>query len=249
MSSLRHCIGVLAFSTLVLLAETVDAAELKVLTSRAIATVLGKSGPEFERVTGHKLIVASGFSPVFVKQIRAGEPFDLVVAPPSTLDALVQERHVVADTRTDLARSGFGVAVRAGGPKPDIRSVEAFKRSLLEARSIGYIATAGVPQLVERLGLTEALKGKTTIPQTDTVNEMVARGDLELGLLVITQIVTTPGLELAGPLPPEIQYHITFTAGVSAGSKAPQAARELIRFLTGPAVVPVLREQGMEPAR
>jgi molybdate transport system substrate-binding protein len=244
-----NCIRLLALCTIVLHACAIEAAELKVFTSRAIATVLERSGPEFERTTGHKLTVVSGFSPVFVKQIRDGEPFDLVVAPPSTIDALIKDSHVVADTRTHLVRSGFGVAVRAGAPKPDISSVEAFKRALLNARSIGYIQTAGVPQLIDRLGLADAIKAKTTIPSTDTVNELVAKGDIELGVLVITQIVTTPGLELAGPLPPDIQYHITFTAGVSAASKSPEAARELIRFLTGPAVVPVVSAQGMEPAR
>ncbi|HEX6690633.1 MAG TPA: substrate-binding domain-containing protein, partial [Burkholderiales bacterium] len=119
---------------------------------------------------------------------------------------------------------------------------------LLNARSIGYIQTAGVPQLIERLGLAEALKAKTTIPSNDTVNELVAKGDVELGVLVITQIVTTPGLELVGPLPADVQYHITFTAGVSVSSKAPEAARALIKFLGGPAVAPVIKEQGMEAA-
>jgi molybdate transport system substrate-binding protein len=232
-----------------LLAPSADAAEIKIFTSRAIATVLEKTGPGFERGSGHKLNVVTGFSPVFVKQINAGEPFDLVVAPPPTIDGLIKGGHVLADTRTNLVRSGFGVAVRAGAPKPDLSSVDAFKRTLTNAKSIGYIPTAGVPQLIERLGMTDALKPKTTIPAGDTVAEMVAKGELELGVLVITQIMTTPGIELAGPLPQEIQYYITFTAGVSAGSKNPEAARQLIRFLTGPAAEPVIRAQGMEPAK
>jgi molybdate transport system substrate-binding protein len=234
-------------SMILLHARTVEAADVKVFTSRAIATVLEACGSEFERTTGHKLRVVSGFSPVFVKQIRDGEPFDLVVAPPPVVDALIKDHHIVADTRTNLVRSGFGVAVRTGAPKPDIGSIEAFKSTLLNAKSIGYIQTAGVPQLVDRLGLTDAIKSKTTIPPSDTVNEMVARGEIELGVLVITQIVTTPGVDLVGPLPPDIQYYITFTSGVSATSKAPDAARELIQFLTTPAVVRVIREQGMEP--
>jgi molybdate transport system substrate-binding protein len=229
--------------------SSADAAEIKIFTSRAIATVLEKIGPEFERTSGHKLNVVTGFSPIFVKQINAGEPFDIVVSPPSTLDGLIKGGHVIADTRTNLVRSGFGVAVRSGAPKPDLGSVEAFKRALLGAKSIGYIQTAGVPQLIERLGMTDTLKPKTTIPGTDTVAEMVAKGELELGVIVITQILTTPGIELAGPLPQEIQYYITFAAGVSAKSKDPEAARALIRFLTGPAAEPVIREQGMEPAK
>jgi molybdate transport system substrate-binding protein len=216
----------LCFAFLMAGSPVADSAEIKILT----------------------LNVVSGFSPNFVKQIHAGEPFDIVVSPPSTLDALVRDRHVAADTRTNLVRSGFGVAVRTGASKPDIRSVEAFKQALHNARSIGYLQTAGVPQLIERLGMTDAIKHKTTIPASDTVTELVAKGELEIGIVVITQILTTAGVELAGPLPPEIQYHITFAAGVSAHSKAPQAARELIKFLTGPTALPVIKAQGMEPA-
>jgi len=225
------------------------AAELKIFTARAIATVLETIGPDFERTTGHKLKVISGFSPVFVKQINAGEPFDIVVSPPPTIDALIKDRHVIADTRTDLVRSGVGVEVRAGAPKPDISSVDAFKRALLNAKSIGYLPTAGVPQLVERLGIADAIKAKTTIPTSDIVSELVAKGEIELGVVVITQILTTPGVELVGPLPPEIQFYTTFTAGVSANSKNPDAARELIKFLTGPTALPVIKAQGMEPVK
>lgn len=224
-----------------------NAAELKVFTSRAIATVLDKIGPEFERTTGHKLNVISGFSPTFVKQINAGEPFDIVVSPPPTIDGLIKEGKVIADTRTNLVRSGVGVEVRAGAPKPDISSVEAFKRALLNAKSIGYLPTGGVPQLVDRLGIADAIKSKVTIPSSDIVSELVAKGELELGVVVITQILTTRGVELVGPLPPEIQFYTVFTAGVSANSKAPDAARDLIKFLTGPTAIPVIKSQGMEP--
>lgn len=226
-----------------------QAAEIKVFTSGAIATVLEKIGLEFEHTSGHKLKVISGFSPVFVKQIHAGESFDVVISPPSTIDALIKDRHVVADTRTNLVRSGFGVAVRAGAPKPDIGSVDAFKRALLNAKSIGYLETAGVPQLIDKLGIADAIKPKATIPPTDIVTELVAKGDIELAVVVITQILTTPGVELVGPLPPDIQYYITFTAGISVDSKVPVAARDLVKLLTGPTAIPVIKAQGMEPAK
>jgi molybdate transport system substrate-binding protein len=225
------------------------AADIKIFTSRAIATVLEKVGSDFERISGDRLHVISGFSPVFVKQIHAGEPFDVVVSPPSTLDALIKDGHVLSDSRTDLVRSGVGVAVRRGALKPDLGSVEAFKRALLNARSVGYLPTAGVPQLIERLGIGDAIKSKTTIPNTDIVSELVAKGEIELGVVVITQILTTPGVELAGPLPPEIQFYTTFTAGVGAKSKVPGEARALIKFLIGPVATPVIKAQGMEPAK
>jgi molybdate transport system substrate-binding protein len=104
-----------------------------------------------------------------------------------------------------------------------------------------------VVELVERLGLTEALKPKATIPTTDIVSELVAKGEIELGVVVITQILTTPGVELVGPLPPEIQYYTAFVGGISAKSAAPDAARDLIRFLAGPVAAPVIKSQGMEP--
>jgi molybdate transport system substrate-binding protein len=224
-----------------------SAAEIKVFTARAIATVLDNIGPEFERQTGHKLNVISGFGPVFVRQINAGEPFDVFVSTPPTMEALFKEGKLIPDTRTNLVRSGTGVGVRAGAPKPDISSVEAFKRVLLDAKSIGYLRVGGVPQLVDRLGIADAIKSKVTIPDTDAVSELVAKGELELGVVVITQILTTPGVELVGPLPPEIQFYITFVAGISANSKVPDAAQDLIKYLTGPSAIPVIKSQGMEP--
>jgi molybdate transport system substrate-binding protein len=242
----------LAIITFGLVIECADvtvakAAEIKVLTARAIATVLERIGPDFERQTGHKLNVISGFGPNFVRQINAGEPFDVFVSTPQTMESLFKEGKLIAETRTNLVRSGTGVAVRAGAPKPDIGSVEAFKHALLNAKSIGYLKVGGVPQLVERLGIADAIRSKVIIPETDAVSELVAKGELELGVVVITQILTTPGVDLVGPLPPEIQYFVVFVAGVSAGSKAPDAARELIKFLTGPTAVPVIKSQGMEP--
>lgn len=223
------------------------AAEIKIFTSRAIATVLERIGPEFERTTGNKLNVVMGFSPVFVKQIDAGEPFDVIASPPGTINGLVKNGKVIADTRTKLVRSGYGVAVRAGAPRPDVSTTEAFKRTLLNAKSIGYLPTPGVPQLIERLGIADAIKSKLTIPTEDIVNEMVAKGELEIGLIAITQTFTTPGIELAGPFPPDIQIYTSFEGAVSANSKAPDAARSLLRFLTGPTAIPVIKTQGMEP--
>jgi molybdate transport system substrate-binding protein len=224
-----------------------NAAEIKIFTARAIATVLDKIAPEFERETGHKLNVISGFGPVFVRQINAGEPFDVFVSLPATMEGLFKDGKLIVDTRANLARSGTGVEVRAGAPKPDISSVEAFKRALLNAKSIGYLRVAGVPELVARLGIADAIKSKVTIPDTDVVSELVAKGELELGVVVMSQILTTPGVELVGPLPPETQFYTTFVAGISANSTVPDAARDLTKYLTGPKAMPVIKSQGMEP--
>lgn len=234
-------------------ADIAHAAEIRIFSTRAIATVLEKIGPEFERTTGHRLDVTTDIAIRMVRRIRDGEPFDVLVAAPGQMDALVKDGKIIPDTRTDLTRSGIGVEVRAGAPRPDISSVDAFKRALLNAKSIAYLkeGQSGVylAGLLERLGIADAIESKVTRPDSDIVSELVARGDIELGMVVITQILTTPGVELVGPLPPEIQSYITFTGGVSSASREPDAARALIRFLNSPAALAVIRAQGMEPAR
>jgi molybdate transport system substrate-binding protein len=229
---------------------TAHAAELKIWTARAMATVLNEVGPQFERTTGHKLEVTSGLPAQFIKRINAGERFDILVFSPAYIDGLIKEGKIIAGTRTDLARSGLGVEVRTGAPKPDISSVDAFKRALLDAKSIAFLQVgsgAYLAGLMERLGIADAVRPKLTRPDTDIVSELVAKGEIEIGMVVITQILTTPGVQLVGPLPPEIQSYVVFAAGVSANSSAPDAARDLIKFLTGPIAIPVIKSQGMEP--
>jgi molybdate transport system substrate-binding protein len=228
-----------------------DAAEITVFTTRAIATVLHEVGPDFGRAAGHELVVTSDIAIRMVRRIRAGEPFDFLVAAPGQIDELIKEGRIIPETRTDLARSGIGVQVRAGARKPDISSVETFKRALLDAKSIAYLkeGQSGIylSGMIERLGIADAIRSKVTRPDTDTVSELVARGEVELGMVVITQILTTPGVELVGPLPPAIQSYVTFTAGVSTSARAPGAAKDLMGFLTGPSAIQVMTSQGMEP--
>jgi molybdate transport system substrate-binding protein len=226
------------------------AAEIEVWTARAIATVLAEVGPRFERASGHKLKVSSDLPAPFIQRARAGEPFDLVVTGTAALDTFIEGGWVAPGTRREISRSGIGVAVRAGARKPDLGSVEAFKRALLEAKSVAYLGNVGsglhVARLLERLGIAEAVNAKATRPEADIVSELVAKGQVELGLVVVTQILTTPGVELAGPLPPEIQSHVTFAAAVGARARHPAAARALIEFLRGDAAARVIRAQGME---
>lgn len=242
---------VIALSFVLAQPATANATEIKVWAARAIATVLAEIGPQFERTTGHKLIVSSDLPTAFVRRANAGEQFDILISGSSAVDEWIKDGKVVAETRTDIARSGIGVEVRAGAHKPDISSVQAFKRALLDAKSIAYLRVGSgiyVDDLLKRLGIAEAIKSKVTRPESDIVSELVAKGEVELGIVVVTQILTTPGVDLVGPLPPEIQSHVVFTAGVSANSKVPDAAKQLITFLTGPTAIPVIRTQGMEPA-
>lgn len=173
-----------------------------------------------------------------------------MISMSATVDQWIKDGRVIASSRTDISRSGIGVEVRAGARKPDISSVAAFKRALLDARSIAYLKVGSgiyLAGLLERLGIADSVKAKVTRPDSDIVSELVAKGEVELGMVVITQILTTKGVDFVGPLPPEIQASLTFTAGVSSTSAIPHAVRQLIEFLTGPTAARAIRAQGMDP--
>jgi molybdate transport system substrate-binding protein len=248
-----RCFRPLFLALLVTLAAIAGAAasEIKIMTPRSMWTVLKQIGPEFERSSGHKLRVDTDIAATLADRIIGGERFDIFVGPPVQVERLIKASKVVADTRTPIARSGIGVEVRAGAPKPDIGTVDAFKRALMNAKSIGYLKQAGTSGaylhgLIDRLGITEAIQHKVVRPDTDIVSEMVAKGEIELGMVVITQIMTTPGVELVGPIPTEIQSYVRWSGAVATDSAAPDVARDLIRFLTGPTALPVFKSQGME---
>ena len=224
-------------------------AELRVWTTRAIATVLAEVGPEYERISGHRLSILSDLPPAFARRVAAGEAFDLLISGSTTVDDWIRAGRVVAASRTVLARSGIGVAVRSGAPRRDVGSVDALRRSLLDVESLAYLRVGSglyIDTLLQRLGVADAIKAKVQRPDGDSVAVLVATGEVELGLVVITQILTTPGVELAGPLPPEVQSYITFTAAVSSRTSVPDVAAGLIRFLQSPVAARVILAQGME---
>jgi molybdate transport system substrate-binding protein len=223
--------------------------ELTVWTARALATVLDEVGPEFTRETGYALVVRSDLPNGFLERARAGEPFDVFITAAKPLDEWIRDGRVVAASRTELARSGIGVAVKAGGPKPDIRTVEAFKQTLLKAKSVAYLHVGSglhLHGLLERWNITDEIGAKSIRPGTDIVARLVADGEVEIGVVVITQILTTPGVELAGPLPPEIQSYITFVGGVGTKSAEPEGSAKLISFLKSSRATAVIQAQGME---
>jgi len=245
---LRICLLSLA----VLLTQASEAAELKIMTPRSMWTVLKEIGPQFERSAGYKLNVVTDIAATLADRIIDGENFDIFIGPPAQMNRVVHAKKIIPDTRTPIAHSGIGGEVRAGAPKPDISSVDAFKRALLNAKSIGYLKQEGTSGaylhgLFEQLGIADAIRAKVVRPETDIVSELVAKGEIELGMVVITQIRTTPGVDLVGPIPQEVQSYVRWSGGVSTNSTVQQTAKELIQFLTGPLAVPVLKAQGMEP--
>jgi molybdate transport system substrate-binding protein len=194
-----------------------NAAEIKVKAGAATTAVLKELGPQFERATGHKVALEFGLSGAFKRQIEAGESFDIAIIAPAILDDLIKQGKIVADTRADFARVGIGVAVRAGAPKPDISSVDAFKRAMINAKSITYPpeGATGVHlvKVFERLGIAEQMKTKTK-PQlaAERVPEAVAEGEAEFGILGATVLLAARGVEFAGLIPPELQDYVVQTS-------------------------------------
>jgi molybdate transport system substrate-binding protein len=234
-----------------MLAGTAAAAELKIFGSRVTKMMIGDLGPSFEQSTGHKLTVVTDVAAVMKRRIEAGEPFDLAVLVDFQTDDLIKSGRLLADTRANIMKSGIGVAVKRGARKPDIATIEAFKRTLLAAKSITYLkegaSTLHLVKVFDKLGIADALKAKTIQPMTESVSEVVAAGDVELGIIVIPNILSVPGAELVGPLPEELQSWIMFTGAVSAQTSNREAARDVIKLLTGPAAIPAMRAKGMEP--
>jgi len=247
--------GLLA--SILFLAGAASGAEIKVMTSGAFTAAYRELVPQFERRTHHQVVTSYGASmggapDSIPSRLERGEPADVVILAASALDELVKRGKVVPGSRVDLVRSRIGMAVRAGAPKPDIRTVEALTRTLLDAKSIAYSASAsGVylsTELFQRLGIADQVKGKCQrIDNQSGVGPVVANGDAEIGLQQISELLPVPGIEIAGALPSEVQRITVFSAGVAAGSKNPEAAKTLIRFLASRAAVAAIQKSGLEP--
>jgi molybdate transport system substrate-binding protein len=223
------------------------AADLSLTASNAIDAVLDELVPQFERASGHKVTMRLGVASFLRKEIEGGAPFDVAILVGS-LDRLVKDGKIAAGTPVALGRSGYGLAVRAGAPKPDIATTEAFKQTMLNAASVGYTEGGGsgtyFVDLLGKLGIAEAMKPKLR-PGTDT-QAAVARGEIEMTVTGIVPILRSKGVDLAGPLPPDLQSYSIFTAGISAMTHEKDAAAALLRFLTTPEAVAVFKRRGVE---
>jgi molybdate transport system substrate-binding protein len=241
-----------AFAGIVSCVQGADAAELKIFGSRVTKVIVGELGPGFEKATGFKPEVVADVAAVMKRRIEGGEPFDLAVLVDFQIDDLIKSGKLLAETRADIMSSGIGVAVKRGAPKPDISTVEAFKQTLLNAKSITYLkegaSTIHLRKLFVQLGIADAVKSKAVETSGEEVSEFVAEGKVEIGLIVAPNILSVPGAELVGTLPPEINSVVMFTAGVSAQSPNQKAARELIRLLKSPEAKPIIKAKGNDPA-
>jgi molybdate transport system substrate-binding protein len=234
-----------------------DAAEIKVLTSRAMNHVLTELAGAFQRTSDHRIALILAPPAEIKRRIVNGEIVDVAMSSEAIIGGLVQQGKIAPDSKLTLARVGIGVAVRAGSPKPDIASAETFKSALLAARSIVYTdpAVGGASgihfeKVLDRLGIAKEIKAKSILnawAATTPNAEIVARGEADLGIQLISEIVSVPGAELLGPLPTELQAMTVISTGIVTTASEPDAARVLLRFLTSPAAAPIIKAAGMEP--
>ena len=229
-------------------------AELKVLSSTALKAAMEELTPQFEHTSEYKLAITYGPSAALKPRIEAGEAFDLALITPASIDELIKQGRIEPGSRSNIGRTGIGVAIRAGAPRPDIGTAAAFKRALLEAKSITYgdPARGGLSSvyfigLLERLGIADQIKAKARLGTASEGVRPVAAGEAELGIGQASEIPLVPGVELLGLFPAELQSYTDVTAGISAHAKEADGAKALIKFLTAPASVPVFKAKGFEP--
>jgi molybdate transport system substrate-binding protein len=225
--------------------------DIKVLSSIATREAYNELVPQFEQASGHKVVtVWSGTVDIMKRMAAGGDLHDLIVISSTELEELVKQGKIVAGTRVDMAKSGIGVAVRAGAPKPDIGSVDALKRTLLAAKSVGYTSgPSGVYMagLIERMGIADAVKAKfRSVPSGGTIGTIVASGDCEIGFQQVSELVHIAGTDYVGPLPAEIQRVTVFTSGIQTGAANADAARALQQFLVTPNAAATMRKHGLE---
>ena len=237
---------------LLLHAGPAASADIKVLTAGAMKSVVLALQGGFEAVSGHRLVIDNDTAGGLLKRIEAGETFDMAIITPNAIDTLVKSGKVVDGSRVAVAKVGVGVAVKEGAPKPDLSSVDAFKRALLAARTVAYIDPASggssgiyVAGLLKKLGIAEEIKPKERLQAGGYVAEKVANGEAEIAIHQISEILPVKGATLAGPLPEEIQNYTIYAAGLSATSGDAKAAQAWIDHLKGPAAAAVIESRGM----
>jgi molybdate transport system substrate-binding protein len=234
------------------------ATEITVVTSGAFTAAYKELAPEYERASHNKLI--SEFGPsmgtthdAIPVRMERGEAMDVVIMAAPALDDLIKKGKVRADSRVDLVQSKIGMAVKAGAAKPDISTLDAFKRTLMAAKSIGYSDSASgvylTTELFPKLGIADQVMAKSRKIEADPVGGYVAKGEVEIGFQQISELMPVKGIYIVGPLPPGAQRVTVFAAGIPTISKHPEAAKALIKWLASPAAYPAIRKSGLEPAK
>ena len=228
-----------------------NAVEITVLSTQATEQAYRELLPQFEKASGHTVKTTFTGTLDARKRIAAGQPFDLLIMASPDIDAFIKSGTLVAGSRIDLAKSGVGIGVKAGAPKPDIATTAAFKKTLLAAKSIGYSTGPSgnyVIGLFDRLGIADQVKPK--LKQTPTgvfVGSIVASGDVEIGIQQVSEMSHFTGVDYVGPLPADIQQTTIFASGIAANAKQAAAAKAWVKFITQPSSAPAFKKRGMEP--
>jgi molybdate transport system substrate-binding protein len=229
----------------------VRAAEIELVTTGAVEHILLGLIPDFERAGGHHVHMSVYGTGLAVSKVKEGAAADLVVLSPEALGDLAKAGKVAAASINPVFRSRVGVAVRAGAPKPDIGSAEALKRTLLAAKSIGYSAGPSGDYfsnvLIQRLGIADALKPKMTQVRGAPVATAVAKGEVEIGIHQVAELMPIPGIDIVGALPPDLQTTILYATGIGTAAKAPAAAAALAKATSADSAAAIIRKNGMEP--
>jgi molybdate transport system substrate-binding protein len=226
-----------------------QAVELKLIAGGSLAGLLKELGPQFEKTTGHKLAIHLDSTPNIIARVNLGTPFDLAVVPVDVFKDATARDHFAPGPTVDIARVGYGVIVRTAAPKPDISTPDAFRKTLLDAKSIASVpasaAGAYIVKVYERLGIAEDMKAKTRAQSAPTaIAPAVAKGEAELGVF-LTNVLNAAGVELVGPFPADLQQELLFSAALAADSKETDAAKAFIDYLSTPAVTAAIKAAGL----
>ena len=233
------------------LGSMAEAAELKVIAGGSMTAPLNQLSAEFEKATGHKLSIHFDSTPNIIARVNSGTPFDVVVVPVDVFKDAAARARVAPGPTIDIARVGYGVIVRAGGPKPDISTSDAFKKTMLAASSVAFLpasaAGAHITKVFERLGIAEEMKAKTKVQGAPAqIPQAVAKGDAEIGVF-LSNVPIAPGVEPVGPFPGDLQQELVFTSAVAADTREVDVAKALIDYLRTPAATAVIKAVGMTP--
>jgi molybdate transport system substrate-binding protein len=230
---------------------SVPTAEVRVMAASAAAPALNEIANRYKQKTGQSLVMDYGILPVLKKKIDAGEAYDLVIVPNGLMNEAAKKERILANTRSPFARTGMAVATKSGAPKPDIRTVEAFKGALLGAKSVAYppegLVGVHLAKVFNSLGISDQMSAKTKALKTvELVPQAVSSGEAELGIAPGTVLSAGSGIDIVGPLPAELQSYVVLESAVGARAKQSSAARAFLQYLATPDAVGVMKEKGFE---
>jgi len=234
-----------------LLSGVAGAAEIKVLSTQATEEAYKELVPQFEKASGHKVTTVFTGTLDALKRLSNGETYDLLIMARQQIDELSQSGKVVAGSRTDIAKSGVGAAVGKGKPKPDISTVDALKKTLLAAKSIGYSTGPSgiyIVTVFQKMGIADEVKSKLKQTPTEVfVGSIIASGEAEIGFQQVSELSFFPGIDYVGPIPAEVQLITVFSAGIPTGTKQADAAKALVSFVTAPAAAAIFKKHALDP--